>query len=581
MLANPDIRKIYLKSTATTRPNSLGALISKLPLKLILINLIVLALAGGVVIRFVYLNTTKSHFLTAQLDARTLRTLPTTAYRGEIMDANNHPLAISTPVVSIWVNPKQMDNLTLAQLNDLSKLLNIPLKQLNHKLNQKSKSFIYLKRGLNPKLGEQIANLKVDGLYLLNEYKRFYPTGELSAHVIGFTNVDDKGSEGIEYADNKLLTGINGKLNIVRDRQGDMIDKINDGSLKAQNGQDIHLSIDERIQAIAGAALKDQVNKYHADGGSAIVLNAKTGQVLSMVNMPTYNPNNKAHVTLEQLRNRGDIDLYEPGSTMKPFIAALALNNGLVTPNTVVNAKPYTVGGHLIRDVENNSNLSVTQIIEKSSDVGISKIALRMKPQTMWNFDYSLGFGHKLGTSFPGEAGGILLPYKRWKPLDQASMSYGYAISVSLLQMAHAYTLFTNDGCILPVSFYADSKTPTCTQLITPHTAKTMRTILAKVTADGTGQLAQLDDYIVAGKTGTAHKANSHGYFANKYVGSFIGYAPADNPKIIVAVMIDNPKKEYYGGIVAAPVFKTIAGQTLHLLGVKPDRMPTKSNRII
>lgn len=572
MLANPDIRKIFLKNTVTSKAdNPVITFVHKLPIKLLFINIIGLLLAGLIITRFIYLNTTQSHFLTQQLDARILRNIPTEAYRGEIIDRNSQALAISTPVVSIWADPKQMNNLTSTQLKNLSSLLNMPIGELNKSLNRKNKSFVYLKRGLNPSLALEIKSLNIDGVYLLHEYKRFYPSAEVAAHVVGFTNVDDKGAEGIEYADNKLLTGTNGSQAIVRDRQGNIVDSINANNKNVENGQDIKLSIDNRIQYIAYKALKAQVNKYHAKGGSVIVLDAKSGQVLSMVNMPTYNPNNKSHVTLEQLRNRAAIDLYEPGSTMKPFIAALALNKGLVSPNTIINAKPYKLGGHMIRDVENNSLLSVTQIIEKSSDVGISKIALKFKPETLWHYDYALGFGHKLGTGFPGEAGGILLPYKRWKPLDQASMSYGYAISVSLMQMAHAYTLFTNDGCLLPVSFYAQDKPEKCIQLIKPSTATVMRKILAKVTADGTGQLAQLDDYTTAGKTGTAHKANSHGYAANQYVGSFIGYAPASNPKIIVAVMLDNPKGQYYGGVVAAPVFKSIAGQTLHLLGIQPD----------
>ncbi|MFN7095370.1 MAG: peptidoglycan D,D-transpeptidase FtsI family protein, partial [Burkholderiales bacterium] len=460
-----------------------------------------------------------------------------------------HPLAVSTPVASIWVDPSELDELTTAQIKQMAKILAMPLSELNQKLNQKNKTFVYLRRAVSPEQAQQIKALAIDGIYSVQEFKRFYPNGEVAAHVVGFTNIDDQGSEGIEYARDKNLVGTNGQQQILRDRQGRVIDNLAN-SQPAVNGQNIQLSIDNRIQYIAYNALKKQVAKYQAKGGSAVVLDAKTGEVLSMVNMPTYNPNNREQAYLDMLRNRAAIDLYEPGSTMKPFIVAKALDAGLVTPETVFPTMPYKIGPKLIRDTHDHPTLTVSKILEVSSDVGVSKIAAKLTPQQLWNYDTQVGFGQKVGTSFPGEARGILLPWQKWHPLDQASMSYGYAISVSLMQMARAYTIFTNNGCLLPVSFYpVTGNNLSCNPVISAKTAATMRTILSKVTADGTGKLAQLDGYTTAGKTGTAHKASSHGYHANRYVGSFVGFAPANNPKVIIAVMIDEPKGEYYGGV--------------------------------
>ncbi|MCC2645541.1 MAG: cell division protein, partial [Burkholderiales bacterium] len=341
----------------------------------------------------------------------------------------------------------------------------------------------------------------------------------------------------------------------------------------------ITLSIDNRIQYAAYNALKTQVEKTHAKGGSAVVLDAKTGEVLSMVNYPTYNPNNRKNTTLEMLRNRAAVDVYEPGSTMKPLVVAKALDLGIVKPGTVFNTIPYSVSGHLIKDVHTSPQMTVSQIIIKSSDVGVSKIAFKMSPQTFWNYDREVGFGQKVGTNFPGEAKGIFKSsWQALRPLDIASMSYGYAVSVSLMQMARAYTLFTNNGCMLPISFYKmdASITPPCKRIIGSKAANEVRDMLSKVTEDGaggTGRLAQVDGYTTAGKTGTAHKNRGKGgYLANSYVGSFVGFAPAVNPKLVIAVMIDEPKGQYFGGVVAAPVFSAIAGPSLHILGVKQDR---------
>lgn len=576
MIANSDIQKLYRD---TQRARSYSSSDTKVfagtkefsRTKVVIIIAIIITLL--VALRLVYLNTYSNTFLAKQMNTRVLRTLKVTAMRGTIVDRNSNPLAVSTPVASIWVDPTELDDLNTEQINQIAKILAMPVADLNHKLNEKDKTFVYVKRAVTPDQAEQIKALSIDGIYSIQEFKRFYPNGEVTAHVVGFNNIDDRGSEGVEYANDKNLIGVDGSQQIIRDRQGHVVEDL--GHTKAAvNGQTIQLSIDNRIQYLAYNSLKQEVEKSHAKGGSVVVLDARTGEVLSMVNMPTYNPNNRDNVTLDMIRNRAAINLYEPGSTMKPFIVAKALNDGIVKPTTVFQTMPYRVGPKLIRDTHDHPSLTVSQILEVSSDVGVSKIAFKYKPHELWDYDNKVGFGRKVGTGFPGEAKGQLLPWQKWYPIDQASMSYGYAISVSLMQMARAYTMFANNGCILPLTFYKvdGNITPTCDQVITPATAAVMRGILSKVTADGTGKLAQLDDYTTAGKTGTAHKATDHGYAAHQYVGSFVGFAPAENPRVVIAVMIDDPKGAYYGGTVAAPVFHDIAGPTLHMLGVKPDK---------
>lgn len=581
MLANQQIRKFYSlaenvgsyshvrpqdKSYKKTFSRSRGVLI------------FALILTSAILGRLIYINTVSNSFLETQLNTRIQRVVKIPAMRGVITDRNNNPLAVSTPVASVWVDPTELDNLTNEQINKLATILNMTVAELNEKLNQKDKTFVYIKRAISPEQDKLVSQMQIDGIYDIQEFKRYYPSGEVAAHVVGFNNIDDRGSEGIEYANDKNLLGHDGIQQILRDRQGRVIE--NTGTARpATNGDTITLSIDNRIQYVAYNALKNQVEKTHAKGGSAVVLDAKTGEVLSMVNYPTYNPNNRKTATLDMIRNRAAVDLYEPGSTMKPLVVAKALDSGLVTPDTVFNTIPYSVSGHLIKDTHTASKLTVSQIIIKSSDVGVSKIAFKMKPQVFWEYDRQVGFGQKVGTNFPGEAKGIFKSsWKDLRALDIASMSYGYAVSVSLMQMARAYTLFTNNGCMLPISFYKiDGATaPSCKQIIQPKTAVQLKEMLSKVTEDGaggTGRAAQVEGYTTAGKTGTAHKNRGRGgYLANSYVGSFVGYAPATNPRLIIAVMIDEPRGQYFGGIVAAPVFSDIAGPSLHLLGVKQDR---------
>lgn len=578
MIANDDIQKLYWRikngDAAEIKPESSNASLTKGRDRASIINYIALGLTCAVLLRLAYINTVSSKFLSDQLNTRVLRTVKLTAMRGTITDRNNRPLAVSTPVDSIWADPSEMENLSEAQVIQLAKAMNISVAELNTKLNDKNKTFVYLKRAMSPQQAKDVLSLDIDGIYSLQEFKRYYPSGEVTAHVVGFNNIDDKGAEGIEYADDKLLQGEAGSKQIIRDLRGHVVENV--GVMQpAKNGQQIALSIDNRIQYIAYTALKAQVEKSAAKGGSAVVLDARTGEVLAMINMPTYNPNNRGGIDPDILKNRAAVNVYDPGSIMKPLVIAKALDDKVVTPQTVFDTHPYVVGPKLIKDDHAYPRMTVAEIIQHSSDIGTSKIAMKYKPQPLWEYYRKIGFGQKLGTGFPGETKGILNDWRKWYPVDQALMSYGYGISVSLFQMAHAYTIFTNNGCLLPVNFnkLQPEHTPACEQVISPNTAATMRSILAATTEEGTGKNARVADYTVAGKTGTAQILEHGRYTDKKHIGSFVGFAPALNPRIIVAVMIDQPTKGlYYGAQTAAPVFAAITEPTLKVLGVQPDK---------
>lgn len=581
MLANQDIQKLYWRiknpdafsaTGANTRPTDRAFVKPKD--RTSVVNYIALALTCGVLLRLTYINTISSNFLTDQLNTRVLRTVKLSSMRGTITDRNNSPLAVSTPVEAVWADPSELSGLTATQLQKLADTLAMPISELNKKLNDKNKTFVYLKRSLPPQQAKIVQELGIEGVYTMQEYKRFYPSGEITAHVVGFNNIDDRGADGIEYASEKLLEGSDGSKQIIRDLRGHVVENV--GVMQpAQNGKQVALSIDNRIQYIAYNALKNQVALSAAKGGSAVVLDAKTGEVLAMINMPTYNPNNRENVTPDMLKNRAATNVYDPGSIMKPLVIAKALDLKMVTPQTVFDTHPWSVGPKLIKDDHPYPHMTVAEIIQHSSDIGTSKIAMKFKAQDLWNYYRQVGFGQKMGTGFPGETKGILIDWKRWYPVDQALMSYGYGISVSLFQMAHAYTIFTNNGCMVPVTFTkldSSDKLP-CTQVISPATAETVRSILASTTEEGTGKNARVADYTVAGKTGTAQVLDGAHYSNTKHIGSFVGFAPAINPRIIVAVMIDQPTKGmYYGAQTAAPVFAQIVQPTLHVLGVNPDK---------
>ncbi|MCX8514855.1 MAG: hypothetical protein RL017_103 [Pseudomonadota bacterium] len=572
MLANTEIQKLYSSARINREySGSLANIHAKSFYRAKIVSFFAFVLTSLIIFRLVYINTYNTNFLAKQMSTRIERTIKIPAMRGTITDRNGNPLAVSTPMSSIWVDPSALDILANSQISAIANILGLSVADLNEKLNQKNKTFVYLKREISPQQADQIKQLNIHGIYSLQEFKRYYPDGEIAAHVVGFNNIDDVGIAGMEYADNNDLKGTDGAQRIIRDRQGNVVENLGVNSV-AQNGKTVNLSIDNRLQYIAYTAIKDQVKKFHAKGGSAVVLDAKTGEVLAMVNMPTFNPNNKASASIQSLKNSAITNVYDPGSIMKPLVVAKALNDKLVTPQTVFNTNPYYVGPKLIKDDEPEPSLSVRDILIRSSDIGTSKIALKYKPYDLWRYYQQVGFGDKLNTGFPGETNGILLNWKKWHPLDQALMSYGYGISVSLLQMAHAYTIFTNNGCILPVSFYKTNTETKCNQLISSTTANTVRQILAENTEKGTGRNAQLPDYTTAGKTGTAQKLINGHYSDRNHISSFVGFAPDSNPKLIIAVMIDEPKGSYYAATVAAPVFAQIAGPSLHALGVKPDR---------
>ena len=572
MIANADIQKLYAKSNSgfTGRNNVVVA--EKEFSRIKVVNLIALILTSLVLFRLVYMNTFNTLFLAKQMTSRIERTVKVIAMRGTIVDRNNSPLAVSTPVAAIWVDPTELDNLSSSQVKQIANILHMSINELNTKLNQKDKTFVYIKREVSPAQASKIKELNIDGIYSIQEFKRYYPDGEITAHVIGFNNIDDHGIDGIEYAKNNDLIGTDGSHQIIRDRQGHVVEDL--GATKvAQDGKTVTLSIDNRIQYIAYNALKTQVEKLHAAGGSAVVLDAKTGEVLSMVNMPTYNPNNRTGVNPDMLKNRAITNVYDPGSIMKPIVIAKALDDKIVTTQTIINTHPYSVGPKLIKDDEPFPQLTVEDVLIRSSDIGTSKIALKYNPKVLYDYYHSVGLGNKLNTGFPGETSGIVLNADKVRPMDQALNSFGYGISVSLLQMAHAYSEFTNEGCVLPITFYKlNGEKAQCKQVIAPKTAEQIRDILTKNTVKGTGQNAQLADYTTAGKTGTAQKLINGHYSNHDHIASFVGFAPAASPRIIVAVMVDSPKGSYYGAAVSAPVFSAIAGPTLHLMGVHPDR---------
>lgn len=542
-----------------------------------IVNYIAMLLSFLIVVRLVYINTGKSAFLENQLNTRIMRTIVLPAMRGTITDRNSQPLAVSTPVDTIWADPSDLNSLTSEQVAKLANALGISVAEINKKLDDKNKTFVYLRRAISPERAKDVLALGLSGVYSMDEYKRFYPSGEVTAHVVGFNNIDDKGADGIEYANNNVLIGTNGSKQIVRDLHGHVVDSM--GLKPAEDGKQVSLALDNRIQYIAYNALKNQVDLSKAKGGSAVVLDAKTGEVLAMVNLPTYNPNNRDNVTPDMLKNRAAVNVYDPGSIIKPLVVAKALDLNMVTPNTVFDTHPYSVGPKLIKDDHALPSMTVSQIIQYSSDIGTSKIAMKFKAEDLWNYYREIGFGKKLGTGFPGETKGILLPWQKWYPVDQALMSFGYGISVSLFQMAHAYTVFTNNGCMVPVTFdkLGASDKIECEQVISPATAETMRKILANTTEDGTGKNARVLDYSVAGKTGTAQVLENGRYRNDRHIGSFVGFAPAINPRLIVAVMIDQPSAgSYYGAQIAAPVFAKIVQPSLHILQVNPDKVATQ-----
>lgn len=536
--------------------------------------LLVLVLLGFVALlgRSLYLQSFHKRFLQEKGDARYNRTLVLPSQRGKITDRHGELLAISSPVESVWANPSDV-KIDAAQTKKIADLLGLKIDTINKKLAKSEREFVYLKRRISPELAAEVMKLGVSGIYLQREYKRYYPAGEVTAHLVGFTGIDDQGQEGFELTMNKTLSGKSGSRKVIKDRAGHIIEDL-EAVKVPQDGRDVVLSIDRRIQYLAHRELSKAVDKFKAKAGAAIVLDAKTGEVLAMANVPTYNPNNPVNIHGKS-RNRAITDVFEPGSTMKTVTAAAALESGKYQPDTKIQTAPgyMSIGPATIHDAHPHGVLTVAEVIQKSSNVGAAKMALSLDRQYLWGVFNMIGFGTKTRIGFPGEASGRLRDYKTWRPIEQATMSYGHGISVTLLQMARSYTVFANDGELKPVSLLKLKEAPVGTQVFSAETARYVKDMLEMVVLPGgTALRAQVPGYRVAGKTGTTHKLGERGYEKNKYVGSFVGMAPASNPRLIMAVMIDDPSSgEYYGGTVAAPVFSAVMADVLRMLAIPQD----------
>lgn len=526
----------------------------------------------GLFARGVYLQSLHKDFLQKKGDARYSRTLILPAYRGKIVDRNNELLAISSPVESIWASPPDVQ-VDAKQKQTLVKLLGLKPKEFDKKVANTQREFVYIKRRVSPDLAAQVMSLEIPGIFMQREYKRFYPAGDVAAHVVGFTGIDDNGQEGFELAKNTHLSGKPGSRRVIKDRRGHIVEDL-EAVKVPQDGHDLVLSIDRRIQYLAFRELSKAVELHKAKAGAAVVLDAKTGEVLAMVNLPTYNPNNPVNIK-GKTRNRVITDTFEPGSTLKPVTGAAAMEFGDYKPDTKIQTAPgyMAIGPAVIHDAHPHGVLTVSEVIQKSSNVGSAKMALSLRKEALWNTFHQLGFGTPTHVGFPGEASGRLRDYKTWRPIEQATMSYGHGISLTLLQLARAYTVYANEGELKPVSLLKLNEAPVGQQVFSAKVANDMKAMLELVVQPGgTALRAQVAGYRVAGKTGTAHKLGAAGYEKDKYVGSFVGMAPASNPRLIMAVMIDEPTSgDYYGGTVAAPVFSAVMSDALRMLAVPQD----------
>lgn len=571
---------------------------------------LLLIVAGLLSWRAVYLHVQDGDFLRGQGDARHLRVVPIPAYRGVIEDRHGDPLAISTPVDSVWVNPKEFleDNKSESSegmssvdgaddsvnaIKQLAKALQMSERRLRKTINMRaSKEFIYIKRRVNPAEASKVLALDIKGVYTQREYRRYYPAGEVVAHVAGFTNIDDQGQEGVELAFNDWLQGSAGSKRVIKDRRGRIIEDVE--SIKTMRpGESLSLSIDRRIQYLAYRELKVAIQQHKAHSGSVVVMDNLTGEVLALVNQPSFNPNNRRNASVEQFRNRALTDVFEPGSTVKPFTIAAALENGKFKANTKINTSPgfMKLGRNTIRDTRDYGVIDVGRVITKSSNIGATKIALALDPDEIWSMFQKIGFGSVTASGFPGESAGLMRHHYRWRDIERATFSFGYGLSVTPLQLAQAYSVLASDGILRPVTFlkrgtnvpagYAHENSNQAVegeQIISPSVAKKVRAMLeTAVSKEGTGYLANVPNYRVAGKTGTAHKSIAGGYSEDRYIAVFAGMAPASRPRLVMAVMINEPSNGvYYGGEVAAPVFSRVMEGALRLLDIPPDNLLKK-----
>lgn len=548
------------------------ALRRKLLLGIMLLGMLVL------IARAVFLQIFDTQFLQQQGDRRHVGVVNVPAYRGKILDRNNEPLAISTPMESVWVNTHHFKKDEVAKFRQVSKLLEVSEKKVTRLLSEGySKRFVYLKRRINPSLAKKVKQLDVSGVNFEREFKRYYPAGAVSAHVVGFTDMDDVGQEGMELGYERSLKGVAGKKRVIRDGRRQVINEKDVENIRDPiSGQNLILSIDQRLQYLAFKALQSAVVKHKAFSASLVVLDAKNGEVLAAVNQPAFNPNTRKGLKGSLYRNRAMLDVFEPGSTVKPFVVAAALDGDYIKENAQIETHGfYKVGRNLVKDAHNYGTLDLMHVLKKSSNVAISKIALKMPREYFWRKYKELGFGTSANVGFPGEASGALLDFQRWHAFEQATLSYGYGVATSVLQLARAYTALADDGVLHSVSLLKRDEDYDAKRVFTAKTAIKVREMLEHVVKKGgTAYQARVDGYRVAGKTGTVKKAVAGGYADDRYLAVFVGLAPVSNPRFVIAVMVDEPRAgKYYGGLVAAPVFSKVMAGALRVYGIAPDKI--------
>lgn len=535
------------------------------------------ALMGVLLWRAVDLQVLDKQFLQNQGDARHLRVVEIPAHRGVISDRHGEPLAISSPVDSVWINPQQFSD-SPEDVVRLARVLELEPRQLERRIRERrQREFLYIKRHVPPDVSARVKALGLSGVALQREYRRFYPAGEVTAHIVGFTDIDDRGQEGVELAYNDWLQGEPGAKRVVKDRYGRIIDDVE--SLRdPRPGKELRLSIDRRLQYLAYRELKAAAAEQRVRTASLVLLDVTTGEVLAMVNQPAYNPNNRAEINGKVARNRAVTDAYEPGSTIKVFSVAAALESGHFKPSSVIDTGPgyMQVGSYTIHDTRAYGKIDVSTLIQKSSNIGVAKMALELAPETIWSLYAQLGFGTPVGTGFPGEAAGSLSARPPQRATERATLAYGYGLSVTPLQLASAYATIAADGVKRTPSFLAQGQSTAQEQVISPAVARQVRAMMEAVVADdGTAPQARIPGYRVAGKTGTSRKAVAGGYADKAYLAYFAGFAPASNPRLAMVVVMDEPGAHlYYGGAVAAPVFSRVMAGALRLMNIPPDDLP-------
>jgi cell division protein FtsI (penicillin-binding protein 3) len=551
----------------------------RIKLRVSLVTVFFGLVAASLVARAVQLQVFNKDFLNQQADTRHLRTERISAHRGTITDRNGEPLAISTPVDSVWANPKELAP-AVDSVPRLARILDIDSQTLIRRITRSmDKEFLYLRRHLSPEKAAEALALKLPGINVQREYRRYYPAGEVAGHLVGFTNIDDVGQEGLELAFNHWLGGESGAKRVLKDRLGRSVENV-ESIRPPHHGKDLQTSIDLRIQYLAYRTLKSAIQKYNAESGSIVVLDVATGEVLAIVNQPTYNPNDRSQYSAERYRNRAITDIFEPGSSIKPLVVAAALESGDYRPSSIVDTAPgyVVVGPKKIEDSRNLGRISLTTILARSSNVGVTKLAMSLEPDQLWNTMTRFGLGSLTSSGFPGESAGLLTHYSHWRPISQATLAYGYGVSVTPLQLAQAYSALGSDGVLRPVSLVAMDGPAEGDRIMSVESATAVRRMLEEVVrAGGTGTKAAVTGYRIAGKTGTAWKFAAGGYSEDKYISIFAGLAPASDPQLAAVVVIDEPGGElYYGSDVAAPVFADVMSESLRLLAVPPDAMPAR-----